>query len=217
VVSEVNPAYAKLGLVDIMGTIHVAVEMINAATSEVTTYVFNEADKVWWEWVDSDATGLIFTTRGIASNFLGRPFLIRGNVLGLRNNAQYTISGATINESGSTIVLDYISKDPDQSAYTALYLTPLQDLERNNWKHLKFIDAIGDYGTNTISLSWTKHADWSNWSTYMDKTPSGVGYDHAARWYNLGHARRFALRVKFSGNDQIAHEAFEVGYNIMTQ
>jgi hypothetical protein len=217
VVSATNPSQAKLGLVDNMGSVCVGVELTNSLTGEITTYVFDEQNKVWWEWNDSDANGLVFTTRGFVSSFSGQPFFIRGGVLGLNNNAQYTIANITVNQAGSTIVLDYVSKDPDYTAYTAMYITAMQDLDVNNWKHIKGIDAIGDYSDNTISLAWTKYTDWSNWSQEMVKTPASLGYDQAIRWYNLGHCRRFALRAKFDGNQQIKHDAFEVSYNIRTQ
>lgn len=217
VVASADPTLAKLGLINIMGTIHVGVEFTNNATGQITTYVFNEADKVWWEWVDSDASGLLFTERGIVSNFSGQPISMRGGILGLANNALFSIPNCTYNPTGSTITIDYVSKDPDNSAYAALYITPMQDLDSTNWKHIKSIDAVGDYSNNVLQLSWTKHQDWANWSNFEDKSPSVLGTNNACRWYNLGHARRFALRASFFGSGQIAHEAFEVSYNIGTQ
>jgi hypothetical protein len=217
IVSVANPAQSKLGLVDIMGAVCVGVELTNTQTGEITTYVFDEQNKVWWEWNDSDSTGFKLTTRGFVSSFSGQPLFIRGGVLGLSNNTQYSIANITVNSTGSTIVLDYISKDPDYTANSAMYITSMQDLDSNNLKHIKMIDAVGDYADNSIALSWTKHIDWSNWSQAVMKVPSSLGYDQAVRWYNLGHCRRFALRAQFDGNKQIKHDAFEVSYNLRTQ
>jgi hypothetical protein len=217
VTSEVNPAYAKLGLVDNMGSVLLGVELTNPLTGEISTYIFDEANKTWWEWNDADSTGLLFTTRGYVTNFSGRPFFIRGGVLGIASNAQYSIANCTTNETGSTIVLDYVCKDPNHTMYQALYITPMQMLERNNWKHLKFVDMIGDYTDNSVELSWTKFHNWSGWSQFVSKTPASVGYDQALRWYNLGHGRQFAFRIRFTGEGQIVHDAIEVAYNIRTQ
>lgn len=217
VTSVVDIAHAKLGLANIMGTIVVGVELTNTTTGEITTYIFDEANKLWWEWQDSDTSGLVFTDRGYVSSFSGQPLMMRGTVLGVASGAQYSIPNATYNASGSTIVLDYVSKDPDYSSGTAMYVVPMQDLGVNNWKHIKFIDAIGEYSDNQISMSYTKWSDWSNWSAYQTKSPSSFGHNMACRWYNLGNARRFALRFLFQGDGQIAHEAFEVSYNMGTQ
>ena len=217
ITSTTDVSQAKLGLANIMGTICVGVEFTNTTTGEITTYMFDEANKVWWEWCDSTVDGLLVTERGFVSSFSGQPIMMRGTTLGVGTGAQYSIPNASYNEAGSTIVLDYVSKDPDYSAATAMYITPMQDLGSNNWKHLKGVDAIGEYSDNVVKLSYTKWSDWSNWSQYQSKTPASLGHDQAIRWYNLGHARRFAFRVLFQGSGQIAHEALEVSYNIRTQ
>jgi len=217
VTSQVNTAQAKLGLANIYGNIHVGVELLNTTTGEYTTYIFNETDKVWWEYVKSNDDGLVFTDTGYVTNFSGQPIMIRGEVLGIASGAQHSVSSVTTNEAGSTITLEFVSKDPDRSCRTAMYITQMQDLDTNNWKHLKGVDMIGEYGNNIIQMSWTKYSDWSNWSQYQSKTPASLGQDQAIRYYNLGQARRFAFRFLFRGTDQIVHDAVEVSYNIRTQ
>lgn len=216
VVSESQISQAKLGLVDVMGQVHVGLELLNKQTGEITTYVFSEQNKVWWEWVDTDANGFKFTTQGLVTSFSGAPFFISGGVLGLSNYAQYSIATVATG-TGSTATLYYVSKDPTKSAAQALYITSMQDLDVNNLKQIKRIDAVGDYGNNVFSLSMTKHSNWSNWNAYQDRTQASLGADQPVRWYNFGHARRFALRALFTGNSQITHDAFEVQYTVRTQ
>jgi hypothetical protein len=110
----------------------------------------------------------------------------------------------------------YVNKDQNNFCQFAQYITGLQDLEAQNWKHIKSIDMIGNYGDNSISLAWTKTPDYSVWSSYYERTPTDPGTDQATRFYNLGHARRFAFDVVFQGNSNIEHNAIEVEFNIKT-
>lgn len=114
------------------------------------------------------------------------------------------------------LTLYYANKDPQDVAEAAMYITQFEDLDSNNWKHVKHVDFIGDYGNNEVELSYSFTPNYTVWSNYMSFTPSDYP-DQAARFYNLGQGRRMAFKVIFSGSSQIYHEAIEVSYNIRTQ
>lgn len=111
----------------------------------------------------------------------------------------------------------YMNKDPEYVTPYARYITTYQDLDSVNWKHIKYVDVIGDYGTNSVTLKWDKSTVYNNWSSLGVKYPDTIGYDQATRWYNLGQARRVAFMLDWSGDSNIAHDAIEVIYNIRTQ
>jgi hypothetical protein len=83
-----------------------------------------------------------------------------------------------------------------------------------NWKHIKAVDVIGDFGNNTISLAWTPNADYSNWSNYVSKQQSSLGYKNALRWHNLGRHRTTSFRVQFVGASNVKFNGLEVRYNL---
>lgn len=112
--------------------------------------------------------------------------------------------------------LYYINKDPDNVAPYARYITNFYDLDSVNWKHLKYVHVVGDYGDNSINLQWTKTPDYSTWADLGSKSQSST-YGDFPVWRNLGHARRVAFMMDWSGNSNIVHENIEVTYNIKTQ
>lgn len=145
------------------------------------------------------------TSHSIDANILGKAILISINARLFSSR-----SGA------SELTLYYTNKDPQDVAATAMYITQFEDLDSNNWKHVKHVDFIGDYGNNYIGLSWSFTPNYSVSSSYTTFTPEDYP-DQAARFYNLGQGRRMAFKTKFVGESQINHEAIEVSYNIRTQ
>lgn len=113
--------------------------------------------------------------------------------------------------------LYYINKDPETVVPYARYITDILDLDSNNFKHIKQVYTVGDYGNNTITLKWTKTPDYSVWNTLDSKTQSLTDYGELPVWRNLCHARRFGFMIDWSGNSNITHEDIEVSYNIKTQ
>jgi hypothetical protein len=85
-----------------------------------------------------------------------------------------------------------------------------------NWKHIKSVDAVGDFGNNSVELAWTPNKDYSNWSNYVARQQSTLGYKNALRWPNLGRHRSSAFRVRFSGTSNIMFNGLEVKYNLGT-
>lgn len=137
----------------------------------------------------------------------------------LRNSAVVSVNAQlfTTTTGASELVLFYTNKDPQDVSNVSLYITPFMDLDSNKWKHIKHVDAIGDYGNNDIELSWSATPDFSVWSDYQIREPTDTPADQAIRWYNLGQCRRMAYKVRWVGSSQINHEAFEVSFNIRTQ
>jgi hypothetical protein len=90
------------------------------------------------------------------------------------------------------------------------------DFDVNNWKHLAYIDAIGDYGNNTVELFYTRNPDYASWRSLGVKNTTTPENTQAMRWYNLGQARRFAFRKRFIGSSDIAHRGLDVTFNIRT-
>jgi len=115
------------------------------------------------------------------------------------------------------VILYYMNKDPEYVEEYARYITILSDLDNNNYKHIKDVYAVGDYGDNTLTLKWTKYSDYSSWNTLASKMADLTAYGDVITWRNLGHARRVAFMLDWSGNSNIAHNAIEVTYNIKTQ
>lgn len=218
VTNTANPVSATLGLMDIFGNICIGIEFTNASTGTKQTLVYNERDRVWWEWADSDATGLKATqTKRIVSNFYGQPLTLGGDVLGKGTyTGSYTICEAEAVTS-STLRMWHLSKNPLGGVVAAEAYTDLIDFDTNNYKTIKSIDFVGDYGNNTVELAWTKSADYSNWSGLQLKDPTALGKEYPVRYRPNFMARRIAFRERFIGSSNISHEGLEINYNLHTQ
>lgn len=210
-----NISQARLGLIDVYGTINVGISFSAEDNTIVKTLVFNERDMCWWEWVASDSSGLVPDTVQVVSNVNGSPVFIRGNFLGLNNFGIYSIGGQSDDGAGN-LTLYYMSKNPNAGTRVAEMYTDVIDFDVNNWKHLAYVDAIGDYGDNSVELFFTKNPDYSNWRSLGKKFTTSPETDQAMRWYNPGQARRFAFRKRFIGTSDIAHRGLDVTFNIRT-
>ena len=111
----------------------------------------------------------------------------------------------------------YMNKDPAETSAYARYITTYSDLDSVNWKHIKTVDVIGDYGDNCITLKWDKTAIYDAWNSLGIRYQTTLGADQAVRWHNLGQARLSAFMLDWCGDSNINHEAIEVIYNIKTQ
>lgn len=116
---------------------------------------------------------------------------------------------------GQVCTLYYVNKNPSIVSFCARYTTSYYDLDSINFKHIKFVDFIGDYGNNETTLKWDKTGVYGNWSALSSQADNYV--ENAYRWYNLGHARRVAFCVDWAGDENLTHKAIEVSYSIRTQ
>jgi hypothetical protein len=214
-IGSTNISQARLGLIDVYGTINMGIEFTDGEGTFKKTLVFNERDMCWWEWVGSTSAGLAPDTTQVISNVNGSPIFIRGNFLGTGDFAIYSIGGQSDDGSGN-LTLYYMSKDPLAGTRTAEMYTDMIDFDVNNWKHIAYVDAIGDYGDNTVELFYTRNPDYSSWRSLGVKNTTSPSNDQAMRWYNPGQARRFAFRKRFIGNTDIAHRGLDVTFNIRT-
>jgi hypothetical protein len=212
-VSSVGIDSVSLGIIDVYGQSCVGLEVYTGSVRK--TYVLNEKDKVWWEWTDSDVTGLLSADKRVISNINGEPLILSGQVLGNSSHLNFTV-GKVEQLTTSTLKLWYMDKNQSGGVRAAELYTDMIDFSNNNYKHIKYVDSLGDYGNNTVELGWTFNYDWTGWSSLYSRTPSTYGYA-PPRWRNLGQGRRVAFRQRFIGSSDIAHEGLDVYYNLRTQ
>lgn len=203
----------SLGMIDIYGQACLGLE-VNAGSVRYT-YVLNEKDKVWWEWTDSDATGLLSSSKRVISNLNGEQLILSGRTLGNGSFLNFTVGKIEVLTS-STLKLWYMDKNQAGGARAAELYTDMVDFGNNNYKHIKYVDSLGDYGNNTVELGWTFNSDWTGWSSLYSRTPSTYPYS-PVRYHNLGRARRAAFRQRFIGSSDIAHEGLDIYYNVGTR
>lgn len=119
--------------------------------------------------------------------------------------------------AAGSVTWQYFSKDySGANPTTAEVYFDINDFGSNLWKHVKYVDAVGDFGNNTVSLSWTPNRDYTSWVPYVPRVQSTLGYKNAIRWHNLGRHRGSAYKMKFVGTTNIMLEGLEVNYNLGT-
>lgn len=172
---------------------------------------YSTKQRQWFEFAFSDETGYNWTLT---------PQTIPGFIQLAPNtsNGQWKTYFINSYDTDGVVNWYFFTKDYN-SIYssTAEVVFDIQDFGVNYWKHIKYVDAVGDFGDNTVSLAWTDKANYSNWSNYISRTQSSLGYQNAIRWHNLGRHRTSAYRIKFVGASNIMLEHLEVAYNLGTR
>jgi hypothetical protein len=114
----------------------------------------------------------------------------------------------TANATNSTTLL-IGSPDLEHSvSVTSSYISDNFDAGVNNQRHLKYLDCIGDYGNNTMTV--TIRPNDRGFNNPIPLGPMPV----RRRYYNLGRHRSASFAITMTGTDIARHEAFEVTYNM---
>jgi hypothetical protein len=163
-------------------------------------YFINE--KTWWNLAAtdyparSDQIGQLFIPFGANPVNSAQPiaFLIK--------NTASTGDVALAYENGASVA-SFIYSD-------------VIDFDNNRYKHLARIDSIGDYGSNSVTLSVCPSNNYSQTfnSCGSAQIASTIGYGQNMSWYNCGAPRRFILATSMTGTGIGMHEGWEIEYNM---
>lgn len=84
-----------------------------------------------------------------------------------------------------------------------------QSFDDNNayYKHIKYVDIIGDMGGNTITLDYIKDLNTVTYAAANDSAGTPI------RFRNLGRGRKFHFKVNITGRDQIEFRGIDISYN----
>jgi hypothetical protein len=121
--------------------------------------------------------------------------------------------------SNTTAIPVFISKNrASSSTTTGTIITDVMDFDENAWKHVDYIDCIGDFGNNTVTLSWTNDPTYqsANWVQATTQNQSVNGPKNVLRWHNPGPFRQMALRYDFTGTSNIVYKGSEISFNMGT-
>lgn len=101
---------------------------------------------------------------------------------------------------------------------TSTIYSEVMDFGISFYKHIAEVTAIGDYGLNTLTLSFNKTADYTQPYTTCTptRTPSVDGYEYPSSWYNLGGMVRFSFKLEIAGVGPALHDGLDITYNVGT-
>lgn len=121
-----------------------------------------------------------------------------------------------LNEPLGTQLRRYYPDNTSTVSVTSVTYTDVIDFGTNRWKSFPRIDAIGDFGTNTLTLAFNPTPNYS--TSYTNCTPSQVastiGYGNNISWYNLGAARRWSFKFTMTGDSSGYLEGFDIEYDV---
>lgn len=117
--------------------------------------------------------------------------------------------------SGNSVKFYCPAIDTSPSLQADMY-TEVVDFGIDYYKHLARIDAVGDYGDNTLTLyvNQTPNYGQTYTSALPTRQPSAIGYGRNASWYNIGAVRRFSMQLKMVGTTPAFHKGFDIEYNV---
>ena len=169
--------------------------------------VYSTKQKLWFEYQFSNENDYDWT---ISVQTPGMMQLCSSSLLG-----QWKTYFVHSYNSNGEVSWYYLTKDyaPGQGSIAEM-VYDIENFGTSLWKHIKSVDAIGDFGLNTVFLSWTDRADYSNYSTPVPRLQSAIGAQNVLRWHNLGRHRQTAYRLRFSGTSNIKFNGLEVSYNL---
>jgi hypothetical protein len=189
----------------------IIVSMANDNYSSVIEYVYFPEEDVAWQMQTSETVGAVNTDFPGYNFRLGGTFNTTFAASLLYIPIQLSVSAATATE----ITVKTFNFDKDISITSVVY-TDVFDLGINRYKHIARMDAIGDYGDNTLSLAYNPSPNYQE--TYVnctpDVVPSTIGYENNISWYNLGAYRRMSFKFTMAGIGPGIHEAFDIEYNL---
>jgi len=176
--------------------------MITFVGSSTALCYYTQGD-VWWTMTTTDLYTNSLTT-------------LRTNILHVNNpttgtHRPYFITARNTNDGYACVQSSDLESTISNSA---TYTSEVIDFGVNYWKHVARVDAVGDYGANTLTLSYYNNPAYVNAVTCTTKSPSADGYQNAVYWSNVIRARRFALALTMTGIGNAEHRAFDVQYNI---
>ena len=88
-------------------------------------------------------------------------------------------------------------------------------MDVNRFKHVYKVGAIGDYGSNVLTLSFCNNQTYNSFTTMTPTyTQSTLGPENDITWTNPGQFRQFSLRLAMVGASPATHEGFEIAYNL---
>jgi hypothetical protein len=185
-------------------------------------------DGMWWEWptINSVTQGADHFRASVLGYYT---FPLIFHTLPQIGGTVIALSGAYANNPASfyftyptntTVSATFISKNrASSSSVTGTYITDVMDFDENNEKHVDYIDCIGDFGNNSVTLSWTNDPTYqtSSWQQASTQTQSTNGPKYAIRWHNPGPFRTIALRYDFTGTSNVVYKGTEISFNMGTK
>jgi hypothetical protein len=98
---------------------------------------------------------------------------------------------------------------------TAVVYSTVIDFDSNFNKHLARVDAIGDFGTNNLTLSFCPNPGYAPYTQITPLgTPGVTGPQNNTSWFNLGRHRRFSFKLELAGSGPAYFDGYEVTYNL---
>lgn len=195
-----SPNSIETILVNNNPNIRITVQNFGSQTISNTAVMYLPQEDTWWQMTNADfTTNELLTTNTIFDNsFVDVNFTVRPVYF------QFAYASTTLlmkTEDFESVVSN-----------TATIYTPIIDMGTNFYSHFARVDAIGDLGNNSITLSYAPNPRYLNYVSCGSKTPS-AGMTENVSWYNLGAFRRPSLKWDFSGAGPCIFEATEVTYN----
>jgi hypothetical protein len=189
----------------------IIISLTNNTYTNAIEYVYFPDEDVFWQMETSttpSATNTDFPGYGLR---IGQTFNTTFSA-----NAIYQPTQLYVTSSGATAVSVLTPNYARDVSITSKLYTEVFDLGINRYKHIARMDAIGDYGDNTLSLAYNPSPNYQE--TYVnctpDVVPSTIGYENNISWYNLGAYRRMSFKFTMAGIGPGIHEAFDIEYNL---
>lgn len=172
--------------------------------TEGNPWAYHIIENCWWS-IDGDDWVEVGDRIGQAFTFL--PY-INYSI----NDSNFAIS----NPSGDNTQIYAVKADQDHNDnVTATIYSEIYDLGSNRWKSIARLDAIGEYKTNSVTVSINPTPYYNQTFTSMgSQSQATIGYGNNMSWYNAGPVRRFILKMTMEAGSAGIHRGYEIEYNI---
>ena len=169
--------------------------------SDGKKYAYVIEENVWIQLTGSDVPGTDVS-------ILGVPFVMNNTGPSSAPNSGCFLTGTTGGYPARYIPANSVT------VTSTVWLPPI-DHGINYTKHIARVDAIGDFGTNSVALSFSNSPNMGG--TFVvagTQTPSTIGYQNNISWYNLGAFRTYQLKFSMSGTQHGIFRGADIEYNI---
>jgi len=202
IVANITTGYRAIRLhtVNVRGTPGVMLTVHRNSDDSYKVFVFIVEENVWveWQWLTSTDHKLYPLFVSTSNHFTW-----------MLCSEYYSAADHYVGYQ----LLNYEEANVAGEEVTSTIVTDLYDFGTDNRKFFRYADVLGDFGDNTITLSYTKD---SNYATYTSMGTVSYGTwkkDTPIRYRNLGASSRLGLKIVVTGPGNMLMEGTELAYN----
>lgn len=172
------------------------------SNSNVTQYCFSPQENEWCQWAFTDNvvldTSITYYIQAIVEFNHNSIWIVK-----LVDYLSVVTLPTMMLQSNETLV--------DTRQVYSEVVFPITDFGSQQFKHIKYVDVLGDFNNHTISLEYTTETNLNNYKFTHTLNSDNKG---PRRIRNITRARNIGFKIKIGGSTPYLFSGLNVSYNL---